>query len=51
MMLVAAGRAPNVEDVGLETTKAEVEKGFVKVDGRMRTREPHLYAIGDASAG
>jgi dihydrolipoamide dehydrogenase len=51
MMLVATGRAANVENVGLESTKAEVEKGFVKVDGRMRTREPHLYAIGDAVGG
>ncbi|TMQ69822.1 MAG: FAD-dependent oxidoreductase, partial [Candidatus Eisenbacteria bacterium] len=49
LLLVATGRAPNVEDVGLETTKAELDKGFVKVDLRtMRTREPHLYAIGDA---
>ena len=51
MMLVAVGRAANVEGIGLETTKAEVEKGFIKVDGRMRTREPHLYAIGDAVGG
>jgi len=52
MLLVATGRAPNVEGVGLETTKAEVEKGFVKVDLKtMRTREPHLYAIGDAIGG
>ena len=50
-MLVAAGRAANVEDIGLETTKAEVEKGFIKVDGRMRTRDPHLYAIGDVVGG
>jgi len=52
MLLVATGRAPNIENVGLETTRAEVEKGFVKVDLRtMRTREPHLYAIGDAVGG
>src|SRR6185503_20750005 len=51
MMLVATGRAANVEEIGLETTKAEVEKGFIKVDGRMRTREPHLYAIGDVVGG
>jgi dihydrolipoyl dehydrogenase len=50
-MLVAVGRAANVENIGLETTKAQVEKGFIKVDGRMRTREPHLYAIGDAVGG
>lgn len=51
LLLVATGRAPNVEDVGLETTKAEIERGFVKVDGRMRTKVPHLYAIGDIVGG
>ncbi len=51
-LLVATGRAPNIEDVGLETTKAEIERGFVKVDLRtMRTREQHLYAIGDVVGG
>ena len=50
-MLVATGRAANVEEIGLETTKAEVDSGFIKVDGRMRTSEPHLYAIGDAVGG
>ena len=51
MLLVAAGRATNIEDVGLETTSAEVDRGFVKVDDHMRTREPHLYAIGDVVGG
>ena len=51
LMLVATGRAANIEDIGLETTKAEIEKGIIKVDGRMRTREPHLYAIGDIIGG
>jgi len=51
LLLVAAGRATNVEDVGLETTAAEVERGIVRVDGHMRTREPHLYAIGDIVGG
>ncbi len=51
-MLVATGRAANVEDVGLETTRAKVEKGVVQVDPRtMRTAEPHLYAIGDIIGG
>ncbi|HEX5015098.1 MAG TPA: dihydrolipoyl dehydrogenase [Candidatus Limnocylindrales bacterium] len=50
-MLVAVGRGANVEEIGLETTKAELEKGFIKVDGRMRTRDPHVYAIGDAVGG
>jgi dihydrolipoamide dehydrogenase len=52
LLLVATGRAPNVENVGLESTRAELERGFVKVDLRtMRTREPHLYAIGDVVGG
>ncbi len=51
MLLVAAGRATNVENVGLETTAAEVDRGIVKVDGHMRTAEPHLYAIGDIVGG
>ena len=50
-LLVAAGRGTNVEDVGLETTAAEVDRGIVKVDGHMRTREAHLYAIGDIVGG
>jgi dihydrolipoamide dehydrogenase len=51
MMLVAAGRAPNVEEIGLESTKVELDRGFIKVDGRMRTKEPHVYAIGDVVGG
>jgi dihydrolipoamide dehydrogenase len=50
-MLVATGRAANVENIGLETTKVEVERGFIKTNGHMRTREPHVYAIGDANGG
>jgi len=51
MLLVAAGRAANIDEVGLETTRAEVERGIVKVNGRMRTKESHLYAIGDIVGG
>ncbi len=51
LMLVAAGRATNVEEIGLDTTKVEVDKGIIKVDGRMRTKEPHVYAIGDVVGG
>jgi dihydrolipoyl dehydrogenase len=50
-MLVATGRALNTDNVGLDTTRAKVEKGVVKVDARMRTAEPHLYAIGDIVGG
>jgi dihydrolipoamide dehydrogenase len=51
MMLVATGRAANIEDIGLETTKVETDRGIIKVDGRMRTRESHVYAIGDIVGG
>src|SRR5687767_13346235 len=51
MMLVATGRAANIEEIGLETTKVETDKGVIKVNGKMRTREPHVYAIGDIIGG
>ena len=51
LMLVATGRAANIEEIGLETTKAETDRGVIKVNGRMRTKEPHLYAIGDVIGG
>ena len=50
-MLVATGRAANIEDIGLETTRVETDRGIIKVDGRMRTKEPHVYAIGDIVGG
>ena len=46
-LLVAVGRAPRLEGVGLEATKAQVDRGCVVVDTFMRTGEPGLYAIGD----
>src|SRR6478735_12050734 len=51
LMLVATGRAANIEDIGLETTAVETDRGVIKVNGRMRTKEPHVYAIGDAIGG
>lgn len=50
-VLVAVGRAPRTENVGVEKTKIEMERGFVKVDGYMRTAEPGVYAIGDIVVG
>jgi len=48
-VLVAVGRAPIIEDIGLETAGVEVEKGFIKVDEYMRTNVPGVYAIGDVA--
>jgi dihydrolipoamide dehydrogenase len=51
VVLVSVGRGPNTEDVGLDNTKAEMERGFVKVDPTtMLTAEPGLYAVGDIVA-
>lgn len=50
-LLVAVGRKPNTESVGLENTRAQLDRGFVATDGYQRTQEPGLYAIGDVVAG
>jgi len=50
-LLVATGRAPNSDNVGLESTRAKLDKGFVQVNAQMKTAEPHLYAIGDVIGG
>jgi dihydrolipoamide dehydrogenase len=50
-LLVAVGRRPVTEDLGLEGTKVELDRGFVKVDSLQRTGEPGVYAIGDIVAG
>lgn len=47
-VLIAIGRRPNTEHLGLENTRVQVNsRGFVVVDGQQRTAEPHIYAIGD----
>ena len=50
-LLVAVGRKPNTDKVGIENTKIELDRGFVKVDQWQRTGEPGVYAIGDIVAG
>ncbi|MCG6982958.1 MAG: NAD(P)/FAD-dependent oxidoreductase, partial [Deltaproteobacteria bacterium] len=51
-VLVAIGRRPNSEDIGLENTKAEIdEHGFVLVDEQRRTGQKNIYAIGDVVGG
>ncbi len=50
-VLVAVGRLPLTENVGLEKTKIELERGFVKVNEAQETAEPGIFAIGDIVAG
>ena len=47
-VLVAVGRVPNGQRLGLENTAVEVtDRGFIPVDKQMRTNVDHLFAIGD----
>jgi dihydrolipoamide dehydrogenase len=46
-VLVAVGRRPNSEGLGLEEVGVKIDRGFVPVDRRMRTNVPGIYAIGD----
>lgn len=47
MLLVAVGRMPFTEGLGLEGTKIKVERGFINVDEFQQTAEKGVYAIGD----
>jgi len=47
-LLVSVGRAPNVEGLGLETVGVEFDaRDGVRVDDRLRTTHPRIYAAGD----
>jgi len=51
-VLVAVGRTPNSQDLGLENTKATLDdKGFIKVNEKQQTDDPAIYAIGDIAGG
>jgi dihydrolipoamide dehydrogenase len=51
-VLVAVGRAPNAEDLGLENTRVSFdEKGFIHVNEKQQTTDPAIYAIGDIVGG
>ncbi len=50
-VLVGVGRKPVTDDIGLETTRVETDRGFIKVDGDQQTAEKGVYAIGDVVAG
>jgi dihydrolipoamide dehydrogenase len=51
-VLVAVGRVPNCDDLGLEGTKvSRDDKGFIKVNAQQKTDDDAIFAIGDAVGG
>jgi len=49
-VLVAAGRAPNIEDLGLKEAGVQLtDRGFIKINERMETSAKGIYAIGDVA--
>jgi dihydrolipoamide dehydrogenase len=50
IVLVAAGRAPNVENVGLKEAGVQLtDRGFIKINEQMETTAKGIYAIGDVA--
>ncbi len=47
ILLVAVGRAPVTEDIGLDKVGLATEKGYLQVNGVMQTPVSHIYALGD----
>jgi pyruvate/2-oxoglutarate dehydrogenase complex dihydrolipoamide dehydrogenase (E3) component len=51
-LLVATGRSPNTSDLGLEKAGIATDKnGFIKVNGRLETTVPGVWALGDCKGG
>src|SRR5207253_3923884 len=51
-VLVAVGRTPNSDDLGIDNTKVKLdEKGFIQVNDKQQTSDPAIYAIGDIAGG
>jgi pyruvate/2-oxoglutarate dehydrogenase complex dihydrolipoamide dehydrogenase (E3) component len=46
-ILVAAGRRPNTDRIGLEHTGVKTDKGYIVVKATLQTTVPHIYAVGD----
>jgi len=50
VVLVAAGRAPNIEEIGLKENGVQLtDRGFIKINEKMETSAKGIYAIGDVA--
>ena len=50
-ILIATGRAANVEGIGLERIGVEFDRHGIKIDETLQTSQPHIYAVGDCAVG
>jgi dihydrolipoamide dehydrogenase len=51
-VLIAMGRQPNSQDIGLENTNVKIDaRGFIVVDEQQRTFDDHIFAVGDVAGG
>jgi dihydrolipoamide dehydrogenase len=50
-ILIAVGRSPRTDNIDVQKTKIELDRGFIKVDSAMETAEPGIFAIGDIVSG
>lgn len=50
LCLVAIGRGPVTEGLDLDAAGVATERGFVTVDGQLRTNVPHVWAVGDVAS-
>lgn len=50
-LLVATGRRPSIDSLGLEAAGIAVANGAISVDAALRTSQPHIFAVGDVNGG
>ncbi|MCA9923076.1 MAG: mercuric reductase [Anaerolineales bacterium] len=50
-LFIGIGRTPNSDDLGLEKAGIETERGFIKVNEKLETNVPGVWALGDVKGG
>lgn len=50
-LIIAAGRVPNISNIGIKNTNIKVENGYITTNEMYQTAESHIYAIGDCIGG
>ncbi|OBI92132.1 FAD-containing oxidoreductase [Mycobacterium sp. 1245805.9] len=48
-LLVAVGRRPNTDDLGLEAAGVQTDRGYIVVDDQLKTNVDHIWAMGDCN--